>query len=151
MAEEIKKSKVLSVKKMGNKDTYQNVSYLISFENKDSGWYKTKDENQTKFKEGEEIEYKIEGQTGKSGKVYYKISLPQQMPPFKGGFKPAITFEQQKELEVARQRSIEKQAAFEKASQYVNTLNMQNPPIKTTEDEVIKIADKYLKWFRSNE
>lgn len=87
----MKKAKVIKVTKFDKKDNYGNTSYSIEFENHDKGFFSTKDEDQKKFVVGQEVEYNIEEKTGSTGKVYYKITLPQseqQVRSFGGG-KPA--------------------------------------------------------------
>jgi hypothetical protein len=87
----MKKSKVIKITKFEQKDNYGNTSYSIEFENNDKGFFSTKDEDQKKFIIGQEAEYNIEEKTGKTGKVYYKITLPQSEQPVKsfgGGGKP---------------------------------------------------------------
>lgn len=87
----MKKAKVTKVTKFDKKDNYGNTSYSIEFENQDKGFFSTKDEEQKKFVVGQETEYNIEEKTGSTGKVYYKITLPQSEQPAKsfGVGKPA--------------------------------------------------------------
>lgn len=87
----MKKAKVTKITKFEKKDNYGNTSFSIEFENNDKGFFSTKDEEQKKFIIGQETEYNIEEKTGATGKVYYKITLPQSEQPTKsfGGGKPA--------------------------------------------------------------
>lgn len=86
----MKKAKTIKITKMEQKDNYGNTSFIIDLDNGDSGFYRSKDENQTKFIIGQETEYNIEENTGKTGKKYYKISIPQAetKPAFGGGGRP---------------------------------------------------------------
>lgn len=85
------KAKVTKVVKMDKRDTYNNVSFVIDFDNGDSGFYTSKFEDQTKFVVGKESEYLIEEKEGKTGKKYYKITLPGDGgQKFSGGGKPQI-------------------------------------------------------------
>lgn len=70
---------------MEKKDSYGNTSFIVEFQNGDSGFYTSKDENQDKFVVGKEVEYNIEEKTGKTGKTYFKLSLPQAQRPQFGG------------------------------------------------------------------
>lgn len=85
----MKKAKCIKITKMDKKDNYGNTSFIIDLENGDSGFFRSKDENQTKFAVGQETEYNIEEQTGQTGKKYYKITIPQsEKPSFGGGGRP---------------------------------------------------------------
>ena len=84
------KAKVTKVVRMDKKDGYGNTSFVIDFENGDSGFYTSKSEDQTKFVVGKESEYLIEEKEGKTGKKYFKITLPSEAPKFQGGGKPQI-------------------------------------------------------------
>jgi hypothetical protein len=82
---EMKKSKVTKATKYDKKDDYGNTSYSVEFENGDKGFFRTKDENQTKFVTGQEAEYEIEEKKGKNDKVYYNVKLPQSERKLAGG------------------------------------------------------------------
>lgn len=79
------KSTVTKLTRMEKKDSYGNTSFIVEFQNGDSGFYTSKDENQDKFVVGKEVEYNIEEKTGKTGKTYFKLSLPQAQRPQFGG------------------------------------------------------------------
>jgi len=83
------KSKVTKVTRFDKKDNYGNTSFSIEFENGEKGFYSCKDENQTKFVVGKESEYLIEEKTSKTGSIYYKLTLPTDVPQQQGGFKKA--------------------------------------------------------------
>jgi len=85
----MKKSLVTKVTRFEKKDNYGNVSFAIEFSNGDKGFYSTKSENQTAFVAGKDAEYNIEEKQSKAGGIYYKITLPGEAQPFKGG-KPQI-------------------------------------------------------------
>ena len=86
----MKKAKVVKVTKFDKVDSYGNHSFSIEFENGDRGFYSTKSAEQSKFVVGSEAEYNIEEKEGKSGKKYFKVTLPQTDTPFKGGGKPQV-------------------------------------------------------------
>lgn len=81
----MKKAIVTKVTKFEKKDDYGNTSFSIEFNNGDKGFYSTKSEEQSKFIVQKEAEYNIEEKTGKTGKVWFKITLPQSETPFQGG------------------------------------------------------------------
>ena len=81
----MKKSLVTKVTRFEKKDNYGNVSFAIEYSNGDKGFYSTKSEEQTKFVAGKDAEYEIEEKQSKKGGVYYKITLPGEAQPFKGG------------------------------------------------------------------
>jgi hypothetical protein len=81
----MKKAKVTKVTKFEKKDNYGNTSFQIELENGDKGFYTSKSEEQTKFVVGKECEYNIEEKEGKTGKKYYKITIPQSENAFTGG------------------------------------------------------------------
>jgi len=86
----MKKAKPIKITKMDKKDSYGNTSFIIDMDNSDSGFYTSKNENQTKFVVGQEVEYDIIEKVGGTGKVYYKISIPQtENKPAFGGGRPA--------------------------------------------------------------
>lgn len=82
------KAKTTKIVKMDKKDSYGNTSFIITLDNGDSGFYTSKNEDQTKFVVGQETEYLIEQKQGKNG-FYNKITLPQSENSFQGsgGFK----------------------------------------------------------------
>jgi hypothetical protein len=83
----MKKAKTTKITKMDKKDSYGNTSFIINLDNGDSGFYTSKNEDQTKFVVGQETEYLIEQKQGKNG-FYNKITLPQAEGSFQGsGFK----------------------------------------------------------------
>lgn len=82
------KAIVRKITKMDKKDSFGNTSFIIDFDNGDSGFYVSKNENQTKFVPEQEAEYNIEKKTGKTGKDYFKISTPQS--EFKPGGRPQV-------------------------------------------------------------
>lgn len=65
-----------TVLKMDEKDSYGNTTFKVTLDNGDAGFYTSKNENQTNFVKGKEVEYNIEKKVGKSGKEYFKITLP---------------------------------------------------------------------------
>ena len=71
---------------MDKKDDYGNTSYVIEFANNDKGFYTSKSEDQRAFIVGQESEYEIEKKVGKTGKEYFKITVPTEQK-FGGGFK----------------------------------------------------------------
>jgi len=83
----MKKAKPIKITKMDKKDSYGNTSFIIDLDNSDSGFYTSKNENQTKFVIGQEVEYDIVQKVGGTGKPYNKISIPQSenKPAFSGG------------------------------------------------------------------
>jgi len=89
----MKKAKPIKITKMDKKDSYGNTSFVIDMDNSDSGFYTSKNENQTKFVVGQEVEYDIVQKIGGTGKPYNKISMPQSDQPAGGnwqkGGKPA--------------------------------------------------------------
>lgn len=78
------KAKTTKIVKMDKKDSYGNTSFIITLDNGDSGFYTSKNEDQTKFVVGQETEYLIEQKQGKNG-FYNKITLPQSENSFQGG------------------------------------------------------------------
>lgn len=80
----MKKGKTTKITKMDKKDSYGNTSFIINLDNGDSGFYTSKNEDQTKFVVGQETEYTIEQKQGKNG-FYNKISIPQTETSFQGG------------------------------------------------------------------
>jgi hypothetical protein len=82
-----KKSKVTKITKLDKKDNYGNTSFIIEFENADNGFYTSKNEEQKNFIVGQEATYTIEEKEGKTGKNYFKITLPQAQKSFSGGGK----------------------------------------------------------------
>lgn len=78
------KAIVTKVTKMDKRDMYNNTSFKIELDNGDSGFYTSKNEDQTKFVVGKEAEYNIEKKIGKEGKEYFKITLPQSDKSFGG-------------------------------------------------------------------
>ncbi len=83
------KSKPSKITKLDQKDSYGNSTFVIEFADGSKGFFTTKDENQTKFVVGTEVEYVLTETQGKNGK-YNKITLPQPAQPQKsfGGGKP---------------------------------------------------------------
>jgi len=82
---ETKKARVTKITKMEQKDQYGNTSFIIEFENGDKGYYRSKDELQTKFIANNVADYVIEEKTGTKGK-YYTVKPPQaERPAFGGG------------------------------------------------------------------
>lgn len=78
---------------MDKKSNYGETSYIITFENGDSGFYNSKSEDQKTFVIGQEAEYDIEKKVGSTGKEYFKITVPAEQKSgggFKGGSKPQI-------------------------------------------------------------
>lgn len=73
-----------TVLKMDDKDSYGNTTFKVTLDNGDAGFYTSKNENQTYFVKGKEVEYNIEKKIGKSGKEYAKITLPQSDKKFGG-------------------------------------------------------------------
>lgn len=85
------KAKVTKVTRMDQKDSYGNTSFIIELDNGNKGFYTSKNEDQKKFVVGQEAEYLIEEKQGKTGKPYFKITVPQTENNFKGGGgKPVI-------------------------------------------------------------
>jgi hypothetical protein len=82
-----KKSKVTKITKMDKKDNYGNTSFVVEFENADKGFFTSKNEDQKAFVVGTEATYLIEEKTGTTGKVYFKVTLPQAQKSFSGGGK----------------------------------------------------------------
>jgi hypothetical protein len=82
------KAIVTSVVKMDKKDSYGNTSFKITLDNGDSGFYNSKNENQTAFVPQKEVEYNIEKKVGSTGREYFKITLPKSEQPFFRGGKP---------------------------------------------------------------
>ena len=80
-----KRSKVTKVTKMDKKDSYGNTSFVIEFENADKGFYTSKAEDQKHFVVGQEAAYNIEEKTGSTGKVYFKVTVPQSQKQWSGG------------------------------------------------------------------
>ncbi len=80
-----KKAKVTSITKMDKKDNYGNTSFVISFDNGDKGYYRSKNEDQTKFVIGNVADYVIEEKTGSTGALYYTVTLPKTDQPFQKG------------------------------------------------------------------
>lgn len=79
--------KVKTVKKFDTKDNYGNISYLITLEDGTSAYYRTKEENQTYFVEGQEADAIIEEKPKKDGTGTYrniKPNKPQQQFGGKG-------------------------------------------------------------------
>lgn len=72
------KSKVTKVTKLDQQDSYGNTTYVVEFENLDKGFYTSKSADQNKFIVGQEAEYEIEQKIGKTGKEYFKVTLPKQ-------------------------------------------------------------------------
>lgn len=72
------KSKVTKVTKLDKQDSFGNTTYVIEFDNLDKGFYTSKSAEQNKFVVGKEVEYEIEQKVGKTGKEYFKITLPKQ-------------------------------------------------------------------------
>lgn len=77
---ETKKAKVTKITKMDKKDNYGNTSFIVEFDNLDSGWYTSKNEDQKNFVSGNVADYVIDAKEGKKG-TYYKITLPQTDKP----------------------------------------------------------------------
>lgn len=87
----MKKSMVTKVTKFEKVDGYGNSSSLIEFVNADKGFYSHKSPDQTKFVVGQESEYNIEEREGKTGKKYFKVTVPQaEGAPQKFGGKPQV-------------------------------------------------------------
>lgn len=82
---ETKKSKPNRIEKKDQKDQYGNTSFVISFDNGDRGWYTSKNEDQTKFVVGVEVEYCIEEKEGKNNSKYFKVTVPQTENKFQSG------------------------------------------------------------------
>lgn len=72
------KSRVTKVTKLDKQDSYGNTTYVVEFENLDKGFYTSKSADQNKFVVGQEAEYEIEQKIGKTGKEYFKVTLPKQ-------------------------------------------------------------------------
>jgi len=81
---ETKKARVTKITKMDKKDDYGNSSFIIEFENGDKGYYRSKDELQTKFIANNVADYVIEEKIGSKGK-YYTVKPPQAEKPAFGG------------------------------------------------------------------
>jgi len=79
-----KKAKVTKITKMDKLDSYNNTSFVIEFENGDKGFYTSKNPDQKKFIIGNVADYTIEQKQGSKGS-YFKITVPQDAPTFKGG------------------------------------------------------------------
>lgn len=74
-----KKDKVKEVKNLNKKDDYGNSNFIVTFENGDSGFFRTKDENASQFKVGVETTYIFEEKPKRDGTgTYTKISLPKK-------------------------------------------------------------------------
>jgi len=84
--EQTKRSKVTERKPFGDKDQYGNYSFIVTFENSDSGFYKSTSDSPKHFVIGSEEDYTIETLTAKSGKDYHKIKPISDKKPFTGGF-----------------------------------------------------------------
>jgi hypothetical protein len=83
----IKKAAVKNVKsiiKDGKQvtDEHGNFTFIVTFDNKDCGYYTTKSDKAEPFVVDQEAEYEIEEKEGKNGK-YFKVRRPQQN---KGGW-----------------------------------------------------------------
>lgn len=74
----MEKSKVTKVTKLEKQDNYGNTTYIVEFDNLDKGFYTSKSAEQNKFIVGQEAEYEIEQKVGKTGKEYFKVTLPKQ-------------------------------------------------------------------------
>jgi len=99
--ETIKSSKVTQVSGNGKWDSQQYGTFYkfeIVFENGDAGQYMSKEQEQTKFKVGEEASYTITSKDV-NGKLYYTIKVAQQQK--QGGWKPQPS-DPEKEARIAR-------------------------------------------------
>jgi len=81
---ETKKARVTKITKIEQKDQYGNTSFIIEFENGDKGYYRSKNELQTKFIANNVADYVIEEKIGSKGK-YYSVKPPQSEKPAFGG------------------------------------------------------------------
>lgn len=99
--ETIKSSKVTQVSGNGKWDSQQYGTFYkfeIVFENGDAGQYMSKEQEQTKFKVGEEASYTITSKDV-NGKLYYTIKAAQQQK--QGGWKSQPS-DPEKEARIAR-------------------------------------------------
>lgn len=80
-----KKARVTKITKMDKLDSYNNTSFVIELDNGDKGFYTSKNPDQKKFIVGNVADYMIEEKQGSKG-PYFKITVPQDAPTFKGGF-----------------------------------------------------------------
>ena len=90
---ETKKAKCTEVKPIGSPDQYGNNSFVVTFDNGDSGFHKAKEAS--RFTVGVEAEYVFETleKKDKSG-TYTKISPPKKdFKPFGGGGSPQLSIE----------------------------------------------------------
>jgi len=101
---EKKNAKVTGTKPYGNPDNYGNHSYIIEFDNGDSGFFRTKQENQGIFKLDEFADYTIETKTKKSGDGTYSIIKKPNEYTNKPGFTKGVDKDTQ--LQIVRQSSL---------------------------------------------
>lgn len=80
---ETKTERVKAVKPCGKQDNYGNYSYIVDFENGDSGFFKTKTDQVGSIGliVGQEFEYTIEKKTSGAGKEYFVIGKPKKEKP----------------------------------------------------------------------
>lgn len=77
------KAKPTKITKLDKLDSFGNTTFIINFDNGDSGFYTSKNAEQNKFVVGNVADYSIETKQGSKG-PYNKITVPQ--PSFmKGG------------------------------------------------------------------
>ena len=126
----IKKSTVKSVQANGTWEGKFGMMYKfeVEFENEDSGEYSSKTQDQTKFVEGQEMEYEyIDGHFPKVKPVYQKPDFASN--GFSGGYK--------KDDNV--QKMIVKQSSLKSAVDYCSGGNCST-------SDVLKVAQEFVDW-----
>lgn len=68
-------------------DQYGNYTFTVTMDNNDCGYARSKDQNNSYFAVGREVEYTIEQRQGKNG-AFYSISRPKTNFQGKGGYVP---------------------------------------------------------------
>lgn len=128
----MKKSKVKQVQPNGTWEGNYGMMYKfeVAFENGDAGEYSSKSEQQTKFKEGEEVEYEFTG--GKFPKV-----KPYYAPPSSGG-------QSYYKKDDSVQDLIVRQSSLKAAVDYCKGNNC-------SPEEVCETADIFVNWVVNKE
>lgn len=122
--------KVKTVKKLDTKDNYGNISYLITLEDGTSAYYRTKEDNQTYFVEGQEADAIIEEKPKKDGTGTYrniKPNKPQQQFGGKGYSR--------------NDKAIAASVALQEATKFI----CSRPDLKS--EMIFPLADKMYKWL----
>ena len=130
----IKKSTVKSVQANGTWEGKFGMMYKfeVEFENEDSGEYSSKTQDQTKFIEGQEMEYEyIDGHFPKVKPVYQKPDFASN--GFSGGYK--------KDDNV--QKMIVKQSSLKSAVDYCSGGNCST-------SDVLRVAQEFVDWVMEN-